>query len=47
MFNSVNFQKKKNFGHANWEREAGRNFGVDQRPNLTQNTQKNQKETKN
>jgi hypothetical protein len=47
VYTSVNFQKKKKFGQTTWEREAGRHLEGDQRPNLTQNTQKTQKETEN
>jgi hypothetical protein len=48
VYTSVNFQKKsKHFGKTTWEREAGRHLEGDQRPKLTQNTQKNQKETEN
>jgi hypothetical protein len=34
------FSKKKKFGQPTWAREAGRHLEGNQRPNLTQNTQK-------
>jgi hypothetical protein len=46
-YTHVNFQKNKKFGKTTWKREAGRHLEGDQRPKVTQNTQKNQKETEN
>jgi hypothetical protein len=49
-YTSPNFQKQnknKMFGQTTWERKVGKHLEGDQRPNLTLNTQKTQKETEN